>query len=119
MVMNLGKMAVGGHQGVEQFPTWLLPWQGYSHSFLPPPLLPSRFLSLSSPSPSPFPLCVVCTSAVGLDPKVQATPLSDLPASPLDSTPKTPKKNRCFMCRKKVGLTGMVCVCVGGGVLVW
>jgi len=53
----------------------------------------------------------VCTSSVGLDPKVQATPLSDLPASPLDSTPKTPKKNRCFMCRKKVGLTGFDCRC--------
>ena len=58
---------------------------------------------------------------------VNATPLSDLPASlqaspvvdalsdvtstsSLTDTPlnKTSKKNRCFICRKKVGLTGKV-----------
>ena len=52
--------------------------------------------------------------------EVQATPLSDLPAasppsaSAVEATPTkpSPKKNRCFMCRKKVGLTGNVCVCV-------
>lgn len=66
---------------------------------------------------------------------VNATPLSDLPASlqaspvvgslsdvastsSLSDTPinKTNKKNRCFMCRKKVGLTGEcmnVFFCVG------
>ena len=51
----------------------------------------------------------VCSSAVGLE--VQATPLSDLPASSPESPPKTPKKNKCFVCRKKVGLTGFDCRC--------
>ena len=52
--------------------------------------------------------CVAYVGAVGTS-EVHATPLSDLPGpapSTEDSPPKTPKKNRCFVCRKKVGLTG-------------
>ena len=53
------------------------------------------------------------------DSDLSATPLSDLPASPTpppatltEALPEemdkatSPKKNRCFSCRKKVGLTG-------------
>ena len=72
------------------------------------------FLSLS--------LCATVFPAMGGE--VQATPLSDLPASPpsassSEATPtkSSPKKNRCFVCRKKVGLTGkpfcvVMCTCV-------
>ncbi|CAI8056505.1 AN1-type zinc finger protein 6 [Geodia barretti] len=56
--------------------------------------------------------------------ELTATPLSSLPASstssaatslslslspsPLTSTKTTPKKNRCYTCKKKVGLTGLL-----------
>ncbi|XP_064387914.1 uncharacterized protein LOC135336068 [Halichondria panicea] len=58
------------------------------------------------------------------DSDLSATPLSDLPASPTpppatltEALPEemdkatSPKKNRCFSCRKKVGLTGFNCRC--------
>ena len=64
-----------------------------------------KYVSLIIVTVPSLPLPVVYSSAVGLE--VQATPLSDLPASSPESPPKTPKKNRCFVCRKKVGLTGV------------
>ena len=59
---------------------------------------------------------VACPVAMGGG-DLSATPLSDLPASstatpitsdplPVEAGKTTPKKNRCFSCRKKVGLTG-------------
>lgn len=52
-------------------------------------------------------LPTACALAVTGHTALQATPLSDLPASSEpDSPQKTPKRNRCFVCRKKVGLTG-------------
>lgn len=61
----------------------------------------------------------------GLTSELAATPLSDLPASSspptASSSPSpspsaitsstTPKKNRCHMCKKKIGLTGFHCRC--------
>lgn len=59
--------------------------------------------------------------AVGRTSEVATTPLSDLPASSSPSPSSSPslspvvnrtqKRNRCHMCRKKVGLTGFACRC--------
>ena len=45
--------------------------------------------------------CILGIDNGAVGPVVSATPPSELTAS---SPP--PKRNRCFMCRKKVGLTG-------------
>lgn len=67
-------------------------------------------------------IATVATMGRQIDMHVGATPLSDLTAtsSPLPScsasaspSTKTPKRNRCFVCRKKVGLTGFDCRCGG------
>ncbi|XP_062874276.1 AN1-type zinc finger protein 5a isoform X2 [Trichomycterus rosablanca] len=64
-------------------------------------------MSISTEEKIQSPSCTAAPAVVN-QPTASCSPLSDVAKSPDDGKPK---KNRCFTCRKRVGLTGFDCRC--------